>query len=74
MRHDLECGGKHFDWRDGEVLGTPVPATPDRMRTLGACEHCIAARARHAPGQVLANVCPSCRQVMPLTSVCDNCG
>lgn len=74
MRHDPDCG--HFDWGTGEMLGTPVMATPEQMRMLGACETCIAARERNSrrgsdgmPG----GLCPACRQIMPLTGVCDNC-
>ncbi len=74
MRHDPGCG--HFDWGTGEMLGDPVLATPEQMRTLGACETCIAARSATSPGQAggrVGEVCPRCYQVMSLSGVCDNC-
>jgi hypothetical protein len=74
MRHDLDCG--HFDWGDGAMLGTPELATPEQIRTLGACEHCVEARDKNSPGQPagkLGHLCPTCRQVTPLTGICDNC-
>jgi len=48
MRHDLACG--HFDWGDGEMLGTPELASPEQIRTPGACEHCVKARDKNSPG------------------------
>jgi hypothetical protein len=48
MRHDLDCG--HFDWGNGEMLGTPELASPEQIRTLGACEHCVEARDKNPPG------------------------
>ena len=78
MRHDPDCS--HFDWGDGEILGTPVPATDEQMRTLKACTTCIertsglpgGGSARPTEGK-LGQLCPACHQVMPLTGVCDNC-
>lgn len=78
MRHDPDCG--HFDWGTGEILGTPRPATPEQMTSLGACDSCVARRSstrtshylRQAEGK-LGGICPSCRQTMPLTGICDNC-
>ena len=77
MRHDPDCG--HFDWGGGEILGTPVLATDEQMRTLKACTTCIertsgspGGSARHTEGK-LGQLCPACHQVMPLTGVCDNC-
>jgi hypothetical protein len=32
MRHEPDSG--HFVWEDGEMLGEPVPATEEQMRTL----------------------------------------
>ncbi len=59
MRHDLECGGKHFDWRNGEVLGTPVPATP------GPDEDARGLRAlRRSPSQNLAGA--GARERLPI--------
>jgi hypothetical protein len=49
MRHDPGCG--HFLWGNGDMLGTPVLATREQMRTLGACEHCVAARDKNPPRQ-----------------------
>jgi hypothetical protein len=78
MRHDPDCG--HFDWGDGEILGTPVLATEEQMRTLRACGTCAGRRSDTlraiAPGRAEAKVgqlCQTCHQVMPLTAVCDNC-
>jgi len=71
MRHHPDCG--HFEWRTGETLGTPVLATPEQMRTLGACDTCVGARDKNSAGSPLGTVCPTCRQVMPLTRICDNC-
>jgi hypothetical protein len=78
MRHDPDCG--HFDWGGGEILGTPVLATDEQMRTLKACTTCIertsglpgGGSARPTEGK-LGQLCPACHQVMPLTGVCDNC-
>lgn len=75
MRHDPDCG--HFDWGDGEMLGTPELATPEQIRTLGACEHCVEAREKNSHVKMAGKVgslCPACHQVMPLTGICDNCG
>lgn len=73
MRDDLVCGGKHFDWRNGEVRHPDAsdPGPDEEARGLRALRR---SRARNSPGQALANVCPSGRQVMPLTGVRDNCG
>jgi hypothetical protein len=43
MRHDPDCG--HFEWGDGEILGTPVLATDEQMRTLRACKSCVERRS-----------------------------
>lgn len=79
MRHDLECGGGHFEWGDGVLLGTPVLATDEQLRTLPACQHCADRRdglkgnpSRRSEGR-LGDICASCHQVMPVTGVCDNC-
>lgn len=78
MRHDPDCG--HFDWGDGEILGTPVLATEEQMRTLRACTSCVTRRfdssgnsSPRGEGGKLGELCPTCHQVMPLTRVCDNC-
>jgi hypothetical protein len=74
MRHHPDCG--HLTW-DGEMLGTPELASPEQMKALGACETCVGATDRGStrqPSGRLGNLCPTCRQVMPLTAVCDNCG
>lgn len=39
MRHDPGCG--HFKWPGGILLGTPVQATKEQMRSLKACKSCI---------------------------------
>jgi hypothetical protein len=39
MRHDPGCG--HFKWPGGILLGTPVLATEEQMRSLKACKSCI---------------------------------
>ena len=39
LRHDPGCG--HFKWGNGIVLGTPVLATEEQMRSLKACKSCI---------------------------------
>jgi len=78
LRHDPDCG--HLEWRDGTILGPPVLATDQQMRTLKACKSCVNRRgesredARQSekdgrPGRL----CPTCNQVMPLTGICDNC-
>jgi hypothetical protein len=80
MRHDPDCG--HFDWGDGEILGTPVLATEEQMRLLKACTSCVTRRSdsmagsprRTGSGGKLGDLCPQCRQVMSLTGICDNCG
>jgi hypothetical protein len=79
MRHDPDCG--HFDWGDGEILGTPELATDEQMRTLRACKSCAESRSTSARGSTpgskegkVGSLCPTCYQVMPLTGVCDNCG
>jgi hypothetical protein len=78
LRHDPGCS--HFDWGDGTLLGTPVLATEEQMRSLSACKTCIESRgeSRRGGGQVVregrtGGVCPVCSQVMPLTGFCDNC-
>jgi hypothetical protein len=78
LRHDPGCS--HFDWGDGTLLGTPVLATEEQMRTLEACKTCIESRgesSRDARQSVrdgrIGGLCPSCNQVMPLTGICDNC-
>jgi hypothetical protein len=79
MRHDPDCG--HFEWEDGEMLGTPVLATDEQMRALRACKSCVERRSGssspstfgYKEGKV-GRLCPICYQVMPLTGVCDNCG
>jgi hypothetical protein len=43
MRHDPDCG--HFEWENGEILGTPVLATAEQMRTLRACKSCVERRS-----------------------------
>jgi hypothetical protein len=78
LRHDPDCS--HFEWGDGIVLGTPVLATDEQMRTLSACKTCIASHGE-SPGDVrqsardsrTGGLCPGCNQVMPLTGICDNC-
>jgi hypothetical protein len=79
LRHDAGCG--HFDWGDGILLGTPVLATEEQMRSLSACKTCIESRGESpvSGGQGVregraGGVCPVCSQVMPLTGVCGNCG
>jgi hypothetical protein len=79
MRHDPDCG--HFEWEDGEILGTPVLATDEQMVMLRACKPCVERRSSSsrdsAPGYKEGKagpLCPTCHQVMPLTGVCDNCG
>lgn len=77
LRHDPDCS--HFEWGDGTILGTPVLATDEQMRTLRACKSCIDRREWRGdtrqsvqegrPGRL----CPTCNQVMPLTGICDNC-
>lgn len=78
LRHDPDCS--HFEWGDGTILGTPELATVDQMRTLRACKTCVAARAESskdahigAKEGRIGEVCPTCNQAMPLTSICDNC-
>ncbi len=44
MRHRRGCG--HFKWAGGKVLGTPVRATDEQMRSLRACKSCIASRGK----------------------------
>ena len=79
MRHDPDCG--HFEWGDGEILGTPQLATDEQMRTLRACKTCVARRSGSSrvgmPGgreTKAGRLCPTCYQIMPLTGICDNCG
>jgi hypothetical protein len=43
LRHYPGCG--HFDWGDYTLLGTPVLATDDQMRTLKACKIAFKAAA-----------------------------
>lgn len=78
MRHDPDCG--HFDWGDGEILGTPVLATDEQMRTLRACTTCVERRFESSTAGTASHshwkagqLCPTCHQVMPLTGLCDNC-
>jgi hypothetical protein len=76
MRHDPDCG--HFDWGNGETLGTPVLATQEQMRMLHACQSCLTRRSDGTSDQTdrrggrLGELCPICHTVMPLTAVCDN--
>lgn len=78
LRHYPGCG--HFDWGDGTLLGTPVLATEEQMRTLKACKDCVQSRGG-SPGDTRQRVsdartgglCPTCSQVLPLTGLCDNC-
>jgi hypothetical protein len=79
MRHDPDCG--HFEWGDGEILGTPQLATDEQMRMLRACKTCVARRSGSSRGGMpgvgeakAGQLCPACYQIMPLTGICDNCG
>jgi hypothetical protein len=78
LRHDPDCS--HFEWGDGTILGSPLLATEEQMRTLKACKSCIERRreSRGHAGQRVMNgrpgrLCPTCNQVMPLTGMCENC-
>jgi hypothetical protein len=79
MRHDPDCS--HFAWGGGKILGTPVLATEEQMRTLRACKSCVERRSTSSSGNMpgykegkVGRLCPTCHQVMPLTGVCDDCG
>lgn len=78
MRHYDDCG--HFDWGDGEFLGTPVLATAEQMKALRACMSCVESgtgSTRNGPYRSSegkhGQPCPTCHQVMPLTGLCDDC-
>ncbi len=78
LRHYPDCS--HFDWADGVRLGTPIPATPEQMRGLRACKTCIdsgggdgSGAARQEEQSRTGDLCPNCRQMLPLTRHSDNC-
>jgi hypothetical protein len=78
LRHYPGCG--HFEWGDGTLLGTPVLATEEQLRTLSACKTCVKSRGG-SPGEThqraregkTGGLCATCNQVLPLTGLCDNC-